>query len=262
MSASIVIRCVGRERLFSGVLQNLLRQTAAPSEILIVMDSKSAEETRYVRRHLERYPKCRLLTFSHEDFSHPYSANLGVAHAGEELVCMTNGHSLPVSYNWLERGLKHFDDENVAGVSGFFLPSSEGLGKNLFYLVEGPMKQINWISTINCVIRKSRWKEYPFDENLPGIIPETREYGGEDYDWTLEMLSRGYKIVMDAEFSVIHFHESDFIFEIIRNLRNYFTYKRLREKIKNIKRPRRSFRLSTEPHTNTATHLSLKTDQR
>ncbi len=100
----------------------------------------------------------------------------------------------------------------------------------------------SWISTINCVIRKSRWEEYPFDENLPNLIQETRKYGGEDYDWTLEMLSRGYKVILDPDFSVIHAHKEDIILEICRNVRSYFTYKKLQERIKRPERPRKSFK--------------------
>lgn len=246
MAVSVVVRCVGREKLFSGVLERLLGQTATPSEILVVMDSECEDEVRYVSTQLECYPNCRLITFKHEDFSHPYSVNLGVASSEEELVCITNGHAFPISSQWLEKGLRHFGDKGVAGVSGFFLPSSRGIRNTLFHLVEEKVTRISWISTINCVIRKSRWKEYPFDENLPNLIQETRKYGGEDYDWTLEMLSRGYKIILDPDFSVIHTHKEDIMLEICRNVRSYFTYKKLQEKIKRLERPRKSFKLPKE----------------
>lgn len=240
MKVSVVVRCAGREKLFSGVLDCLLNQTAIPSEILVVMDYISQKETRCVSKHLEGYPKSRLLAFKHEDFSHPYSANLGVASSKEELVCITNGHSMPTSLQWLESGLKHFEREEVAGVSGFFFPSDKGFEKRLFYLIEKQMKRISWISTINCIIRKSRWEEYPFDENLLTLIPETKKYGGEDYDWTLEMLARGYKIVLDPAFSVVHAHEKHILSEVFRNARNYFVYKKLQEKIKRLERPRQA----------------------
>ncbi len=242
MLVSVVVRSAGREKLFEDVLDSLLRQTVSPSEILVVMDSESENEIEYVSRRLKSYPSSRLITFKHEEFSHPYSANLGVASAKEDLVCITNGHSFPISMRWLERGLRHFEDEKVAGVSGFFLPADEGFRKTLFYLVEERIQRISWVSTINCIIRKSRWEEYPFDEGLLYTIPETRKYGGEDYDWTLEMLSRGYRVVLDPEFSVVHTHEENILFEIFRNLKNYFIYKRLQEKIKRLRRPRQALR--------------------
>lgn len=235
---SVVIRCASREKLFHGVLDRLQHQTIMPSEILIVMDSRNQEEVMYVNRHLKQYPNSKLITFKHEKFSHPYSTNLGIASTKEELVCITNGHAFPISLHWLEDGLKHFKDETVASVGGFFYPSEKGFNRRLYNLIEVQMKRINTVSTINCLIRRSRWQEYPFDENLLRIIPETQRFGGEDYDWTLEMLSRGYRILLDQNFSVIHIHEDDPVLEILRNLRNYFIYKRLCEKIKKLKRPR------------------------
>jgi glycosyltransferase involved in cell wall biosynthesis len=244
MAVSVVVRCAGRERLFDGVLDRLLAQTVPPSEILVVMDCDSEEEIEYADSRLKSYPNSKLLTFRHAEFSHPHSVNLGVAASKEELVCITNGHAMPISLRWLEAGSRHFGDERVAGVGGFFLPYTEGLMNNLFYIVEATMERIKWISTINCIISKARWTEYPFDENLLSIIPETGKYGGEDYDWTMEMLSRGYRIVLDPEFSVIHAHEENLALEICRNLKNYFVYKKLRERIKRLRRPRRSFQFT------------------
>ncbi|UCE95496.1 MAG: glycosyltransferase family 2 protein [Candidatus Bathyarchaeota archaeon] len=248
MGVSVVIRCIGREKLFCGVLDHILCQTIAPSEILVVMDSINERETAYVNKHLEAYPNCKLQTFRHEEFSHPYSVNLGVDSSKEDFVCITNGHSLPSSPHWLGSGLRHFEDEKVAAVGGFFFPSNRGFSKNLFFLVEGPAKRISWVSTINCIIRKSRWEEYPFDENLLNIIPETKKYGGEDYDWTLEMISRGFKVVLDQDFSVVHAHEKDIVLEICRNLRNYFIYRKLQEKIKKLRRPRKALKFSRKEY--------------
>ncbi len=103
------------------------------------------------------------------------------------------------------------------------------------------MKAITSVSTMNCIIRKSIWEEYPFDENLLKLVPETRKYGGEDYDWNLEMISTGYKTVLDPKFSVVHFHEKDLMLEIFRNIRNYFVYEKINRKIKSLKRPRKSY---------------------
>ena len=150
------------------------------------------------------------------------------------------GHAFPISLHWLEDGLKHFTDEAVASVGGFFYPSEKGFSRRLYNLVEMQMKMVNTVSTINCLIRRSRWQEYPFDENLLRIIPETQRFGGEDYDWTLEMLSRGYRVLLDKNFSVIHIHKDDPVLEILRNLKNYFIYKKLCEKIKKLERPRQA----------------------
>ncbi|MFP3984718.1 MAG: glycosyltransferase family 2 protein [Candidatus Bathyarchaeia archaeon] len=242
MPVSVVVRCAGREKLFNGVLDCLLQQTVSPSEILVVMDSNSENETNYVTKRLEPYQNTKLVTLKHEEFSHPYSTNLGVASSKEELVCITNGHSLPISLHWLEKGLHHFEDEEIAGVSGYYFPTKKGTIKQVFHFIEKSVQGTVLFTTINCIIRKSRWREYPFDENLLNLIPETEKLGGEDYDWSLEMVSRGYKIVLDPAFSVVHAHQENIALEIYRNTKNYFVYKRPFERIKRLKRPRKAFK--------------------
>ena len=244
MAVSVVVRCAGPEKLFEGVLTRLQEQTAVPSEIIVVMDSRSKREVQSVNMGLKDYPGSVLLAFEHEKFSHPYSVNLGVASCHEELVCITNGHSMPTSADWLATGLECFGDERVAGVGGFFLPSKKPLENGVFCLAERLLafSAASRFSTINCMIRRSMWEEYPFDENLPNLIPETRRYGGEDYDWALEMLSRGYKIVLHPRFSVVHTHEEDIALEVYRNLKNFLLYWKLSKRIRSLQRPRQGSR--------------------
>jgi len=246
---SIVVRTRDVENQLDHLFKLLKSQTAQISQ-LIVVDNYSNEKkldemrnflSREKRDLLKEQVQIKLVLLSNDEFTHQYSTNLGVSQADNELVCIMNAHSFPISSSWLEDGVRHFQDPEVAGISGFFYQSNESFGKKLFYLFEGPLKNIDWISTINCIIRKSKWKEYPFDENLPRLIPEAKKYGGEDYDWTLEMLSRGYKVILDPKFSVIHSHNRSLLPEILRNLRNYFAYGKLREKIKKLDRPRESF---------------------
>jgi GT2 family glycosyltransferase len=152
---------------------------------------------------------------------------------------------VPISLKWLEQGVKHFKDPKVAGVSGFFIPHKEGFAFGefavmLYYFSQKMISHEGRFCTINCIIRKSLWKKYPFDENLPKVIPETKKYGLEDYDWSEEMVARGFKIIIDPSFSVYHSHGKG-LTEIARNLKNYFIYKKFQRKISMFKRPRKSF---------------------
>lgn len=187
----------------------------------------------------------KLIALSDDEFSHAYSTNVGVAAAENQLVCITNAHSLPSSRRWLQEGIKHFADHNVAGVSGFFIPHQEGTAirrfdKAVYQFTQRAILRQDWCSTINCVIRKSSWRVYPFDENLPKIIPETKKYGLEDYDWSKEMSARGFRIVVDPMFSVFHSH-GKVLNETARNLKGYFVYRQIQQKIDVLNRPRVSF---------------------
>jgi len=246
---SVVVRTRDVESQLDHLIRLLNDQTVKISQLIIVDNYSSKQKLEEMRNFLSREKKdllqdkiqIKLAFISNAEFTHPYSTNLGVCQADNELVCITNAHSFPISSSWLEDGVRHFQDPKIAGVSGFFYQSNRRFEKNLFYLFEGPLENIDWVSTVNCIVRKSRWEEYPFDENLPRLIPEARRYGGEDYDWTLEMVSRGYGVALDAKFSVIHSHYGSLGLEILRNVRNYFVYRKLREKIRKLDRPRESF---------------------
>lgn len=254
MKISVVIRTRDREKYFDDLLENLAFQTIRPSEIIIVDNFSSKEKVKDMERAIyyiskqnfsDSQTKIKLVTISDKDFSHPYSTNLGVNTAENEFVCITNAHSLPISICWLESGSEHFEDQKVAGVSGFFSPHMKGnvggkICMMLYHFSQMAILRMDWLSTINCIIRKSLWRQYPFDENLSETIPETKRYGLEDYDWSKEMSARGFDIVIDPLFSVYHSHGKGFD-EVTRNVRNYFVYRKLQKQISLFARPRESF---------------------
>lgn len=246
---SVVIRTRDEESGLERLMGNLAMQTIQPSELIMVDNYSTQAKLRDFHRKLNTkhrlfHEDCKFLLIPVQDseFSHASSTNLGVKSATNELVCITNAHSLPVSVHWLQDGLKHFEDPKVAGVSGFFIPyRKDTLGKwitPMYYVSERKVLRQNWLSTINCIIRKSLWKTYPFNENLPKTVPETKRYGLEDYDWSAEMTARGFKIIIDPSFSVFHSHEKGFK-EIIRHTKNFFVFRKIQAKMNMAKRKER-----------------------
>jgi len=253
LKISVVIRTRDSERYFGELLENLFSQTVRPSEIIVVDNFSTSESRQMLENQLSaimhklKMPisSFKMIALSDSDFSHAYSTNLGVESTENELVCLTNAHSIPTSFRWLQDGLRHFKDSRVAGVTGFFLPHREGKIRDkfdvlMYYFSQKMVLRQDWCSTINCVIRKSLWRLYPFDENLPKLIPETGKYGLEDYDWSKEMVARGYRIIVDPLFSVFHSHEK-WLDELERNTKSYFVYRRIQQKINSFERPRESF---------------------
>lgn len=250
LGISVVIRTRDKERHFEHLIEYLAKQTIQPAEIIVVDNYSSRKKLQILHDRLKDVvEKCfpqkielKLITLTDHEFSHAYSTNLGVNAAENELVCITNGHSLPTSTYWLQNGIKHFEDPKTAGVGGFFIPHRDENALDTFHAIPYFLSQMtvlrqNRFCTVNCIIRKSLWKKYPFDENLPELIPETKRYGLEDYDWSEEMMARNFKIIMDPSFSVFHSHEEGFA-EILRNVRNYFVYRRIQRKIDLFSRPR------------------------
>lgn len=198
---------------------------------------------------MRRLPADEVIGLEHEEFNHAYSTNLGVAASHAELVAITNGHSLPISNRWLETGFRHFNDPRVAGVTGLSTPASNGsFWEKLYfspvsisayrsYWCRSLLEILNYylFSTTNCMIRKSLWEAYPFDESLPQC---------EDFDWGMEMRARGNETVIDPDFSVFHSH-GDGISGLLARRREWERVTRL---IAKRTRPRTSStQLSTKP---------------
>jgi len=254
LKISVVIRTRDQEKCFNRLLENLAQQTVQASEIIVVDNYSTNEKLHFLESSLDRIikkcfehrrTKIKLVSLSDYEFSHAYSTNLGVYIAENELVCITNAHSLPISLNWLQNGIKHFQNDKVAGVSGFFIPhrqetAGEKINDLLYRFSQKMVLRQDWCSTINCIIKRSLWEVYPFDENLPKIIPETKRYGLEDYDWSKEMTARRFKIIVDPAFSVFHSH-GETLKEIERNVKRYFVYRQIQQKINLFQRPRESF---------------------
>jgi len=253
LNVSVVIRTRDKETHFQRLIESLSMQTICPSEIIIVDNYSTKRKLHELSRILQKtVAKCfkekvglKLVPLADDDFSHAYSTNLGVNAAENELVCLTNAHSLPVSLHWLQDGLRHFENPRTAGVSGFFIvhperASFESMNEWIYVFGQKMFLRQDWCSTVNCIIRKSLWQIYPFDENLLQIIPESKRYGLEDYDWSKEMVASGYRIVIDPAFSVFHSHEKG-INDITRNVKRYFIYRRIQQKINKFTRPRKSF---------------------
>jgi GT2 family glycosyltransferase len=252
-SVSVLIRTKDVESFLQQLLLKLSSQTLQPHEVVVVDNFSSTKKLEEMRKLLSSAKSeffgdnigLKLVPIGDAEFSHPYSTNVGVFVAEANLICITNGHSLPSSDAWLENGVYHFRNPKVAGVGGYFSPHKNGtLWEKLVYNSWKKLNEIsrayvkdNYFSTIDCILRKSLWEEYPFDEKMPSEIPYTGKFGGEDYDWAIEMQSRGYKIIVEPKFSVYHSHKE----KIEQLIPKYLVWRRIRKKIRRLKRPRKSY---------------------
>jgi len=254
LSVSILVRTRDIENLFQELLWTLARQTVQPSEIVIVdnfSSQKSLDEMRKLllsakRRLFNNRVSLKLAPIEDAEFSHPYSTNLGVYVASSDLVCITNGHSLPSSDRWLEAGVGHFKDPTIAGVGGYTTSHRRGtiwekIGYDMLWKKRNEVSKAHvkddFFSTVNCILRRSLWEKYPFDERLPSEIPYSRKLGGEDFDWAREMEARGCKIVVEPGFNVYHSHRETFT----QLASKYLVWQKIRRGIRSFRRPRKSY---------------------
>jgi len=251
---SVVIRTRDIEKYFYELLWKLSSQTLRPSELVIVDNFSSKKKLNdmvnlllLVKKNFFDKQVCvKLVPITNREFSHAYSTNVGVFLASHDLVCIINGHSLPISSAWLESGVAHFRNLKVAGVSGYSSAHEDGsIWEKLGYEwgwkrpneLSGSYVRDDFFSTINCVLRRSLWEEYPFDEKLFSKIPNAKMFGGEDYDWAMEMLAKGYKIVVEPKFDVYHSHGET----LSKLVSKYLVWQQIRKKVKSFRRPRKSY---------------------
>jgi hypothetical protein len=241
------------EKRFQELLWRLSHQTLQPLELVVVdnfSSNKNLEEmlgflSMAKAKFFNSQVGVKLVPIADGEFSHSFSTNVGVYLSNGEFVCITNGHSLPLSDMWLETGISHFKSPEVAGVSGYFSPHKDGtIWEKIIYTSWSGLNTVSksyfrddHFSTVNCILRKSLWKEYPFDEKLPNTIPYAENFGGEDYDWAVEMQVRGYKVVIDPKFSVFHSHGE----ALPKLLSKHVIWNRIRSEIRALKRPRESY---------------------
>jgi rhamnosyltransferase len=250
---SVLVRTRDVENLFPKLLHKLSTQTVQPTEVVVVDNYSSKKNLETMKNLLveakvnifQNRISIKLVPLTDRDFSHPYSTNLGVDVAEGDLVCILNGHSMPSSDRWIEFGVSHFSDSKVAGVAGYFTAHRNGtIWEKLFYdlwwkkrnEISNRCAKDDYFSTVNCILRKSLWKQYPFDERLPTEIPETKRFGGEDFDWAEEMQARGYKIVVDPRFNVSHSH-GDTLAQLVPK---YIAWRQIQRRIESYSRPRQS----------------------
>jgi hypothetical protein len=252
-SVSILVRTRDIETRLQELLWRLSHQTLPPSELVIVdnfsskrkLEDMSGFLTHAKTRFFRNNVKVKLVPIADGEFSYAYTANIGVTIASSELVCITNGHSLPCSNIWLESGILHFKNPKVAGVGGYSTPHKDGtvwekLAYNWWSKLNKTSKAYakdTFFSTTNCILRKSSWEKYPFDEKLPNEIPNAEKFGGEDYDWSVEMMNRGFQIVVEPRLNVYHSHRETLSQLAIK----YITWRRIRKKIRMLKRPRKAY---------------------
>lgn len=187
MKVSVVIRSRNEEVTIAQLLEKLKSQTFKDFEIVLV-DNSSIDRTVETAKE---YGVNKIINVPKEKFSHPYTENIGVSESQGELVVLINAHVLPYTDTWLGDGIRNFEDEKVAGISGYY--TSDEVADRTNWI----RKESDHMTTTNAIIRKDLWEMYKFDETLVQC---------EDYDWALEMISRGYKIIKDPKFSVRHFH--------------------------------------------------------
>jgi len=168
------------EKHFHELLLRLSRQILHSSELVVVDNFSSKRKLNDMVNLLLQTEKkffsnqicVKVVPITDKEFSHTYSTNVGVFVVDCDLVCINNGHSLPVSAVWLESGVAHFRNLKVVCVEGYSSPHEDGsVWEKLGYEwnrpkeLSGAYVKDDFFSTVNCVLRKSLWKSISLARN-------------------------------------------------------------------------------------------------
>ena len=208
---SIIIRTKNEEKWLGTVLEKLFNQTYKDFEVIIV-DSGSSDKTLEIAKQF----LVKILQIPAQSFSYPLALNYAIRNASgsSKFVVIMSAHSIPISNTWLDEGIKNLEeDKMVAGVFGFIdpLPNASFWDKifikvpNLVRGIRGKQERqiiqksgMGVLGFTNAIIRKDLWEKYPFNEQYGA--------GGEDGEWAAYWLSRGYHVIRDRKFTVLHSH--------------------------------------------------------
>ena len=220
---SVVIRAYNEEAHIGRLLDGVLQQSLRAVEVILV-DSGSSDGTVRIAESLDRRCPVKVVRIQPEEFTFGYSLDQGIASASSDLVVFASAHVYPVYPDWLERLLAPLADPQVALVYG----KQRGNASNHFsehqifarwYPEKSQPRQSHpFCNNANAAIRKSLWKQHPYDESLSGL---------EDVAWARWAMDQGYAISYVAEAEVIHVHDETPRAVYNRYRREAMAYKRI-----------------------------------
>lgn len=204
--ASLVIRTMNEKAELQAWFDYFKKNPFDGDLEIIVSDNESTDGT----IELARENNCKLVITPRDEFNYPKSLNVGIEKATNEVVASVVAHAYPLRRDWLQKGLSHFDDNDVAGVYGSTTPSKNAsIVEWIFYgtgylgeILRG-VRSVNKFrmgvfGATNIIIRKSLWVKHHFNEKYAG--------GGEDGEWARWAFQNGYHLITDPAFSVRHSH--------------------------------------------------------
>jgi rhamnosyltransferase len=218
---SVIIPVKNGEATIGNCLNALFKQTIASQIEIIIIDSGSTDDTLNI---LKGY-NVRLLSIDPSTFNHGLTRNLGVQHAQGEFLYFTVQDACLSTNDALENMVRHFTDEQVAGVCGnqgtphdkdknpvyWYKPISAPTVNRYQFKSPEEFEKLSpenkslacgW-DNVNALYRKKVLLEIPFVDTV----------FAEDLIWAKNALLKGHCIIKDSSIVTWHYHHRSFKYE-------------------------------------------------
>lgn len=217
--ASIIIRCCNEEKYIGRLLEGIQQQSVKDVENIVV-DSGSTDSTISIA---QKY-NANVINIDSKDFSFGRALNVGCEIAKAPYLVFVSAHVYPLYSDWLENMIRPFTNEKVALVYGKQRGDdstrySEHRIFTKWYPNYSTAEQHHpFCNNANAAVRKSLWKQMPYDESLTGL---------EDLDWANKAINEGYCLSYVSEAEIVHVHNERYNQIFRRYMREAITFKKV-----------------------------------
>jgi glycosyltransferase involved in cell wall biosynthesis len=202
MICSIIIRSYNEVRHIGRLLAGIQRQELYANIAIevILVDSGSTDSTLSIAKQIG----AKVISIAKEEFSFGRALNLGCEQATGDILLFASAHVYPVYTDWITKMVEPFKSDSVGLVYGRQTGndltnfSEQQVFNKWFPEISNKNQSTPFCNNANCAVRKSLWLQQPYDEALTGL---------EDLDWAHKIMAKGYRIVYDADATIVHVHE-------------------------------------------------------
>ena len=187
---SLYIPCYNAGKFLDESLEGALRQTYPIDEIIVVDDGSTDDTAAKALKHNVRI-------ISHDGNKGLGAArNTALANINSEFVASLDADCVP-SPDWLERLMKNFTNERIAGVGGKLVERNTSSLADRWRAVY--MRQ-HWGDSWNGIPRFLFGSNNVFRKDAllkAGMYNTAHREGGEDYDISLRLKAKGYSLIYE-----------------------------------------------------------------
>lgn len=211
---SVVVPVFNGAHWLPEMIPALLAQSLSSKCEFIFIDSGSEDRSVEI---IKNFP-VKLVVIPQQEFDHGGTRNLGVKEAKGKYVVMTVQDALPADDLWIEKLMKGFVNESVAGVCGSqIVPWKEEFNPVSWYRPVNSGETVVYgfenIEEFDQLPARDRARICGWD-NVTAIykrevlleIPFRKISFGEDAAWALDCLRQGYQITYLPDAKVYHYH--------------------------------------------------------